>query len=120
VRLRRQHRHGQVPAARRGDRAMMAPTIALWAAVPAALLLVLGGVLALIGGLGLLRLPDFYQRLHAPTLSNTLGCGSVLVASLLYFSVLHGRLMPREVLITVFIVMTSPVTAMLLIKAGRY
>ena len=46
--------------------------------MPATLLLVLGGALALIGGIGLLRLPDFYQRMHAPTLSNTLGCGSAI------------------------------------------
>jgi len=99
---------------------MTAQTLPLWAAVPAALLLVLGGVLAVISSAGLLRLPDFYQRLHAPTLSNTLGCGCVLGASLLYFSVSEGALMPREILITLFIAMTSPVTAMLLIKAGRY
>ncbi|MGO3743333.1 monovalent cation/H(+) antiporter subunit G, partial [Kerstersia sp.] len=37
-----------------------------------ALLLVAGGLLALIGSIGLLRLRNFYQRLHAPTLGNTL------------------------------------------------
>lgn len=99
---------------------MMAQSIPLWAALPAALLLVLGGALALMGGVGLLRLPDFYQRLHAPTLSNTLGCGCVLLASLLYFAVLQGGVIPHEALIALFITMTSPVTAMLLIKAAMY
>jgi monovalent cation/proton antiporter, MnhG/PhaG subunit len=99
---------------------MMGLDIPLWAAVPATLLLVLGGALALIGGIGLLRLPDFYQRMHAPTLSNTLGCGCVLLASLLCFSALEGRIVPNQLLIVLFIAITSPLTSMLLIKAAMY
>jgi len=92
----------------------------LWVSVPAALLLVLGGLLALIGGIGLLRLPDFFRRMHAPSLSNTLGCGAILFASLLTFSYQEGRLSPHVVLVTLFVALTAPVSAMLLIKAGLY
>ena len=55
----------------------------LWFALPAALLLILSGLLTLIGCLGLLRLQDFYARIHAPTLGTTLGAGGVLLASML-------------------------------------
>lgn len=90
------------------------------ASVLIALLLVAGGLLALIGSIGLLRLRNFYQRLHAPTLGNTLGCGCILVASILYFSLSEGRLAFHEVLITMFIVMTAPLSAMLLSKVALY
>jgi multicomponent K+:H+ antiporter subunit G len=38
-------------------------------------------VFALVGAIGLLRFPDFYMRLHAPTKATTLGVGGVLLAS---------------------------------------
>jgi multicomponent K+:H+ antiporter subunit G len=90
----------------------------LWAALPAALLLVAGGLLALIGSLGLLRMPDFYARLHAPTLGTTLGTGCVLLASMLVTSALLHRPVIHEILIAVFMVLSAPVTAMLLIRAA--
>lgn len=90
----------------------------LWAAVPAALLLVAGGLLALIGSLGLLRMPDFYARLHAPTMGTTLGTGCVLLASMLVTSALLHRPVIHEILIAVFMVLSAPVTAMLLIRAA--
>lgn len=90
----------------------------LWAALPAALLLVAGGLLALIGSLGLLRMPDFYARLHAPTMGTTLGTGCVLLASMLVTSALLHRPVIHEILIAVFMVLSAPVTAMLLIRAA--
>ena len=92
----------------------------LWALVPAALLLVVGGLLALVGSIGLLRLGDFHARMHPPAMGTTLGAGSVLVASMLVSSALLGRPVIHEILITVFVVMTAPVTAMLLVRAARY
>jgi multicomponent K+:H+ antiporter subunit G len=90
----------------------------LWAALPSALLLVAGGLLALIGSLGLLRMPDFYARLHAPALGTTLGTGCVLLASMLVTSALLHRPVIHELLIAVFMVLSAPVTAMLLIRAA--
>src|SRR5690606_41141962 len=89
VRLRRLHGHGQVPAARRGHRAMTGD-IPLWAGIPAAVLLVAGGLLALVGSAGLLRFRDFFCRIHAPTLGNTLGAGCVLLAPTLVLSALDS------------------------------
>ena len=68
-----------------------AADLPLWAALPVALLLLLGAALALIGSIGLLRLRSFYERMHAPTLGTTLGIGCVLLASMLFFSVLQTR-----------------------------
>lgn len=90
----------------------------LWAAVPVAVLLALGGILCLVGALGLLRLSNFYQRLHGPAMINTLGAGCILIASMLLFSALQTRPVLHELLITVFVVATAPVTAMLLSRAA--
>lgn len=91
-----------------------------WAALAVALLLLLGAGLTLIGSLGLLRFGSFYERVHAPTLGSTLGIGCVLIASMLTFSVLDSRLVLHEVVITVLMVVTTPVTLMLLARAALY
>lgn len=97
---------------------MNAEALPLWAAIPATLLLLLAGCLVLIGGLGLLRLSNFYQRSHGPAMINTLGAGCVLAASMLYFSATGSRPVIHELLITVFVLLTAPVTAMLLMRAA--
>ncbi|WP_420474728.1 monovalent cation/H(+) antiporter subunit G [Noviherbaspirillum sp. ST9] len=91
-----------------------------WAAVAVALLLVVGGSITLIGALGLMRLPSFYQRIHGPAITMTLGAGGLLLASMLYFTALQSRLVMHEVIITLFILMTAPVVSMLLIRAAIY
>ena len=91
-----------------------------WAALPTALLLLLGAGLALTGSLGLLRLGSFYDRIHAPTLGTTMGISCVLLASMLFFSVLQTRLVLHELLIAVLMVVTTPVTLMLLARAALY
>lgn len=99
---------------------MTGADIPLWAAVPAALLLVFGGLLTVTGSLGLMRLPSFQARMHGPSMGNTLGCGCVLFASMFVASGIAGRPVVHELLITVFIVITSPATAMLLMRASIY
>lgn len=89
-----------------------------WAAVPAAVLLVIGGTLTLIGAIGLVRLRDFFARMHPPAMGNTLGTGSVLIASMLVSSAILQRPVIHEILITVFIVISAPITAMLLMRAA--
>lgn len=98
----------------------MSADLPLWATVPAALLLIVGGLLALVGALGLLRLPDFHSRMHPPTMTSTLGAGCVLVASMLVSSALVGRPLLREVIMALFVFLTAPVTAMLLVRAALY
>ena len=85
-----------------------------------ALLVVSGAALALIGSLGLLRLKSFYDRVHAPTLGTTLGTGLVLSASIVMFSALESRPVLHEVLIGLFMTITTPVTYMLLVRAALH
>jgi multicomponent K+:H+ antiporter subunit G len=82
------------------------------------LLAILGAALALIGSLGLLRLPTFYQRVHPPTMGTTGGVGLTLIASLLLFSTLESRPVLHEIVIAVFVFVTTPVTYMLLMRAA--
>lgn len=91
-----------------------------WAALLVAVLALGGAAITLIGTAGLLRLDDFYARCHAPTLGATLGTGGALLASMLYFTVLNGRPSVHEVLIAVFVTITTPVTLMMLARAALY
>lgn len=97
---------------------MTADMLPAWLLLPISLLLIFGGLLTLLGSLGLLRMKTFYERMHPPSMGNTLGAGCVLVASMLVSSGLAGRPVIHEVLITVFIVTTSPITAMLVMGAA--
>ena len=91
-----------------------------WAAVLVGVLALLGAGFACVGSLGLLRLRDFYQRVHAPTLGSTLGTFFMLAASITCFSVLHSRPIFNEILIGVFLTLTTPITLMLLVRAALY
>lgn len=85
----------------------------------ASALLVAGGLFALLGSIGLLRLRDFPMRLHAPTKASTLGVGGVLLASMIVFGWWGQRLPVHEVLITLFVFFTAPVSAHVLMRAWR-
>lgn len=89
--------------------------VALEAAI--AFFLVAGGAFALVGAIGLVRLPDFLMRLHAPTKATTLGVGGVLVASMLYY-LGSGRPVVHELLIALFFFVTAPVSALMLARAA--
>ncbi|OJF96557.1 monovalent cation/H(+) antiporter subunit G [Pararhizobium antarcticum] len=92
----------------------------LWAAIPVCLLLLAGSIVTLIGSIGLLRLKSFYSRLHAPTLGASAGVIMICLASMLCFAVLQNRWIFHEVLIIVFIILTTPVTLMLLGQSALY
>jgi len=97
-----------------------APELPVWAALLVAAFVLAGAAIALLGSAGLWRLKSFYARAHAPTLGATLGTGGVLIASMLCFSVLGSRLVLHEILIGLFITITTPVTLMLLARAALY
>ena len=82
------------------------------------LLLLIGASFALIGSIGLARLPDFFTRLHGPTKATTLGVGAILLASLVHASAASGRLSLRELAIALFLLITAPVSAHVLAKAA--
>lgn len=79
--------------------------------------LVAGAFFALVGAIGLVRLPDTLMRFHAPTKATTLGVGGVLAASLLYFAG-SGRFVVHEVLVALFLFLTAPVSALMLARAA--
>jgi multicomponent K+:H+ antiporter subunit G len=99
---------------------IQAPELPLWAAAIVAFFVLLGAAITLIGSVGLLRLADFQQRMHAPTLGSTLGTASILIGSMICFSALQARPMIHEVLIAVFLTLTTPVGFMLLARAALY
>lgn len=82
-----------------------------------AVLLVLGGGFALVGSWGLVRLPSMMSRLHGPTKATTLGVGSCLIASMIYFPLFGGQFSIHELLITLFLFITAPVSANMIAKA---
>jgi multicomponent K+:H+ antiporter subunit G len=84
----------------------------------AAFLVLAGALLAFLGSLGLLRLKTFFERVHPPTMGTTLGTALVLAGSLVYFTSLESRLVLHEILIGVFMTVTTPVTNLLLGRAA--
>ena len=79
--------------------------------------LLVGSAFTLVGAIGLVRLPDFFMRLHAPTKATTLGVGGMLLASMAHFLAL-GAPSVHELLITLFLFVTAPVSAYMLARAG--
>lgn len=85
----------------------------------AAALLLLAAFFSLVGAIGLARLPDFFMRLHAPTKASTLGVGGVLLASMVV-ALGQGRIGFAELLITLFVFVTAPVSANLMAQAALH
>jgi multicomponent K+:H+ antiporter subunit G len=82
-----------------------------------AALIVIGAMFLFVGSLGLAKLPDTMRRLHGPTKATTLGIGSLLIASMVCFMVFHGLPTAHELMITLFLFLTAPVTANMVAKA---
>jgi len=85
-----------------------------------AALLVVGGVFGLIGSYGLLKLRDPMQRLHAPTKATTVGVGTALIASSFDLVLIGGRITWHEALITLFLLIAAPMTALFLAKLNLH
>ena len=87
-------------------------------AIALLVLLAAGCFFIVVGSLGLVKLSDFFKRLHAPTKASTLGVGCVLAASLGYHALSGTDPQPRELLITAFLFITAPISAHLMAKAA--
>ena len=79
--------------------------------------LIVGAFFTLVGGIGMVKLPDLFMRLHAPTKSSTLGLGSLLIAGMIY-AAFNSRLGFAELLITLLAFITAPVSANLIAQAA--
>ena len=86
----------------------------------AALLILAGASLALLGSIGLLRFETFYERVHPPTMGTTLGTALVLVGSMLFFTLHESRPVLHEIVIGVFMTLNTPVTYLLLVRAALH
>lgn len=91
-----------------------------WAKLTVALLLVLGSTLTLLGAFGLVHLKSFYDRLHAPTLGTSWGTAAILLASMLAWSWSEDRVFLHELVIGLFVMVTTPVTLMFLGRAALH
>ena len=79
-------------------------------------LLIIGGLFGLVGSYGLIKLPDLMTRLHAPTKASTLGVGGVLLAAMAH-ALTQGSLSWHELLITLFLFLTAPITCNFIAKS---
>ena len=95
-------------------------TLQLVGQIVVAVLLLASGGLVLTAALGLWRLPDFFQRMHAPSLATTLAAWSVTLASIIEFSILEQRLSAHVLVINVLLAITAPVTTVLLARAALF
>jgi multicomponent K+:H+ antiporter subunit G len=94
--------------------------VPLWVELVMAVLLVLSGVFVTISAAGFLRLKDFFLRMHPPALAYTLGSWCVILASVLYFSMIESRVMLHPWLIAIFLSITVPVTTVLLARVALF
>lgn len=92
----------------------------LWAEIVTAVFAVLGAAFAAIGSFGLVRLPTFFSRIHAPTLGATAGVWCLTIATIVYFSVQGFNLFLHAVLITLFVALTAPITTIFLMRAALF
>ncbi len=81
-----------------------------------AFFLIVSGIFGFVGSFGMIKLKDPMSRLHAPTKATTLGVGGVLLASIFHSVLLEQRLSLHELLITLFLFLTAPITALFIAK----
>ena len=79
-------------------------------------LIVIGAGFALVGSWGLVRLPSLMERLHGPTKASTLGLGAILIASAAWFHLARGVWTTHELLVSVFLFLTAPISANMIAK----
>jgi multicomponent K+:H+ antiporter subunit G len=92
----------------------------IWVEVITALLLVISSLFALTGAVGLLRMKDFFQRMHPPALASTIGAWCVALASIIYFSALKQSPVMHAWLIPILLSITVPVTTLLLARTSLF
>ena len=78
--------------------------------------LISGGFSCVVGGIGLLRLPDFYTRTHAAGITDTLGAGLIMIG--LTFQAQEWLVAVKLVLVLVFLAFTSPTSSHALVRAA--
>ena len=98
----------------------MSAPLSVWVEIPVVILLVLSSLFALVGAIGLVRMKDYFQRMHPPALASTLGAWCVALASIIYFSALKSAPVLHAWLIPILLAITVPVTTLLLARAALF
>ncbi|MCL6229093.1 MULTISPECIES: monovalent cation/H(+) antiporter subunit G [Bartonella] len=98
----------------------MKDDISLWSAIIISIFLILGSSLTLIGTIGLVRFSNFYERLHTSSLSTSWGGSSIIIASFFYSMLVDHKFVVHEILLIIFLFMTTPITSMLLSQTASY
>ena len=94
--------------------------IPVWAEILTALALVAGAASAAIGAFGLVRLPTFFERIHAPTLCSTFGVWAITAGTIVFFSVQGFNLFLHAILVNLFVALTAPITTIFLMRAALF
>ncbi|MCF3972512.1 Na+/H+ antiporter subunit G [Paracoccus salsus] len=95
-------------------------TVELLGEIIVAAMLVISGIFGFVGSYGLVKLPDQMTRLHAPTKAATLGVGGVLLASLAWFFFFGDHPSWHELMITLFLFLTAPITGLMIAKTNMH
>ncbi|MCP4990939.1 MAG: Na+/H+ antiporter subunit G [Colwellia sp.] len=82
------------------------------------ILLLIGGAFILVGSIGLVKMPDFFMRLHGPTKATTLGMALLLIAAMMFFSTTQPGISVKEILISLFLFLTAPISGYMMIKTA--
>ena len=92
----------------------------LWLDIVISALVLLGALIAFMGSFGLLRLKNYFERVHAPSIIATLGCWLIMHGTVLYFSVADSSLALHALLIAVFVAITVPIMSIFLMRAALF
>ena len=94
--------------------------VPMWVEVVTAALLVASGLASLVAGVGLVRLPGLFQRLHAPSVPATFGAWAVALAAVVYLSAIEGMPVLHALAIPLVLAVTLPFTTVLLARAALF
>jgi multicomponent Na+:H+ antiporter subunit G len=86
--------------------------------VISAVLILMGSIFILISSIGLIKMPDIYMRMSATTKATTLGVGSILLGTALYFE--EVGILTRAIIIIIFLLLTAPIGAHLIGRAAYF
>lgn len=98
----------------------MTPSIPLWAEILVATLLLASALFTLVSAWGVVRLKDFFERLHPPALVVTWSAWCVSFATMLYFSLRSEQLDLRGWVLIILLSITVPITTVLLSRAALF
>lgn len=82
------------------------------------ILLLVGSFFAVVGGIGIVRLPEFFSRLHGGGITDTLGAGLIMIIAGLLFQGELSLVTVKLLMILFFLMVTSPTSCHALAKSA--